>query len=407
MADPSTILAILQFVDTAAMAVCLAVDKAIEFEHKDQHALKELRKALDNLTSETLVYKGHLNAMMNDTNRSGRSPCTRFIQRYVMGYSQAYIYAYRANHLHNHRQDGKEAMESLERALKVTRLVLEENPAGNRREVTVYPAGNKKPRRALNFVLNVLKANSRLGHRQELISNLKAVTYEILVCRQNNERAFKLVRILYVVAQQWTDSHDTQERVGQAIASILLTFHSHPFAVSPEGDSRVNLNTYAVLNYNPEIATQHKALARLVSKVWVDGRIPKYGPQVRDIDALQTSLFELLLGGTVPQLKRHGAYSSDDPERPEFKRSVEGLERTLQESITRSRKQRFVFAFCGTVKAGKSLFLNALMGRAILPSDGEPMIPARSIIYLVSLQSFLLQFGHAVFAMLNTRRFLD
>jgi len=87
---------------------------------------------------------------------------------------------------------------------------------------------------------------------------------------------------------------------------------------------------------------------------------------------LQTSLFELLWSGTVEQLKRHSAYSADDPERPEFERAVEELERALQEAIVRAKKQRFAIAFCGMVKAGKSLFLNALMGRAILPSDGEP-----------------------------------
>ena len=46
------------------------------------------------------------------------------------------------------------------------------------------------------------------------------------------------------------------------------------------------------------------------------------------------------------------------------------LEKALQEAIVRSKKQRFEIAFCGMVKAGKS-FLNALMGRAILPPDGE------------------------------------
>ena len=49
---------------------------------------------------------------------------------------------------------------------------------------------------------------------------------------------------------------------------------------------------------------------------------------------------------------------------------MEGLERALQVKIVHSKKQHFVVAFCGTVEAGKS-FLDALMGRVILPSDGE------------------------------------
>ena len=92
--------------------------------------------------------------------------------------------------------------------------------------------------------------------------------------------------------------------------------------------------------------------------------------QVRDIGALQTLLFELLWSGTVEQVKRHSAYSADHLERPEFESAVEELKGELQEAIVRSKKQRFTITFCGMVKAGKSLLLNVLMGRMILPSDG-------------------------------------
>jgi hypothetical protein len=269
-------------------------------------------------------------------------------------------------------------MESLERALKATRLLLEENPAGSRTEATINPSGRNKPRKALNFVLNVLKANFRPGQRHELIGDLEDATYEIYVCQQNNERAFKLVWNLYVVAQQYTGRRSSvdninaiQDRVGQALDSVLHAFHVHPFAVSPEGDSRVNLPTFAILNHNHETATRHEKLARRIGKAWVDDRVRRYNAQVRDLGALQTSLFELLWSGTVEQLKRHSAYSADDPERQEFEKAVEELEKALQEAIVRSKRQRFAIAFCGMVKAGKSLFLNALMGRVILPSDGE------------------------------------
>ena len=102
------VLAILQHVDAAAMAVCLAVDKAIEFEHKDQHALKELREALDSLKSETSVYKVHLNAIKDDTNRSNRSPGTRLIQRYVMGCSQAHSLTELIIYIITDRMEGKQ-----------------------------------------------------------------------------------------------------------------------------------------------------------------------------------------------------------------------------------------------------------------------------------------------------------
>ena len=84
MADPSTILAILQFVGVAATAVCQATDKAIGLEPEERYALKELRKGVDSLKSDTLVYKVLLNSMENDTDLGNRSSYTCFIQRYVM-----------------------------------------------------------------------------------------------------------------------------------------------------------------------------------------------------------------------------------------------------------------------------------------------------------------------------------
>ena len=268
-------------------------------------------------------------------------------------------------------------MESLESALKATRLLLEENPVGNRHEVPINPSRNTKTRKALNFVRNVYKPNSRPGHRHELIGDLNDATYEMLECQQDNERAFKRVWNLYVISQQWIGRRSSvdnvgniQDRDGQALNSVLQAFHIHPFAVSPERDARLNLPTLSIINHDQETATRHEKLARQIGRAWVDDRVRKHNVQVMDIISLQTSLFELLWSGTVEQLKGHSAYSADDPERPEFERAVVELERALQEAVVRSKKQRFVIAFCGMVNAGKSLFLNALIGRAILPSDG-------------------------------------
>jgi hypothetical protein len=366
MLDAGMILSILQFVGTAAEVVCQAIDKALECEREERQALKNLRKGVEGLKYDTMVYKVLLNAMENDTDLDGRSPDTRFIAAVnFITYAPQY-----------RRQDGKESVASLERALMATRRLLEENPAGNRTESKMNPSGSKEPSRALNSVLKSFKANSRPGDPQERIRNLEDATYEIYVCQQNNERAFKLVWNLFVVAQQDTGRRSTvdnigDDRVGQALDSFLHAFHVHPFAVSPEGDSRVNLPTFAILNHNHETATRHEKLARRIGKAWVDDRARIGDAQARDLGALQTSLFELLWSGTVEQLKRHSAYSADDPERQEFEKAVEELEKALQEAIVRSKKQRFAIAFCGMVKAGKSLFLNALMGRMILPSDGE------------------------------------
>ena len=92
MADPSTILAHLQLVGAAAIAICDKIDNTPESENALQRqSLKELRKAVDSLRSDTLMYKDLLNAMENDTDLSRDSSYTRFIQRYVMGRSQAHV----------------------------------------------------------------------------------------------------------------------------------------------------------------------------------------------------------------------------------------------------------------------------------------------------------------------------
>ena len=265
-------------------------------------------------------------------------------------------------------------MKSFETALKAAQLMLEDNPAGNRHEVMKHPSGSKKPKKALNFVFTVLKANLR----PEYVSNLKEATKEVIVCQQNTERAFKLVWNLYVITQQYTGRRssvsnvgDIQDNVCKALDSVLHAFHYHPFALSPEGDSRVNLLTFTALNHNHQTATRYEELARRIGKAWVDDRIQNYNGQVRDLADLQTSLFELFWSGTIEQLKKRDVNSGDDPEHTDFEKALMELEKALQEAIVRSKKRRFAIAFCGMVKAGKSLFLNALMGRAILPSDGK------------------------------------
>jgi hypothetical protein len=95
MADPVTMLAVLQFVGTATTAVCNMIDKLLEFEH-ERDALKDLRKSVESLKSDTVVYKALMNIMETDTDFSGLSPYTRFIQRYVIGLCSS-SYAHRAN----------------------------------------------------------------------------------------------------------------------------------------------------------------------------------------------------------------------------------------------------------------------------------------------------------------------
>ena len=375
MLDPGTILSLVQCVGSAAKMACDTIDDARGLDQEVKYALQDLRQRIQSLKSDTMMYRVLITAMQNDISPYGPSTFAIFIVKYV--------WSARASHYtHNtrfatHRQGGQEAMQSFKAALEVAQLMLEENLTGNSHEVTKDPSGSNKPEKALNFVLTVLKAKANL--RPGFIGNLKNATMEIYGCQQDTERAFKLVWNLYAITQQYIGRRSSaypvynnvayiQGNLSEALNSVLHAFHLRPFAFSQEGDRRFNLLTF---NHNDQTATRYEELARRIGKAWVDDRIQMCNAPLRDLSAFQTSLFELLWSGTIEQLKKCDVNYGDDPERPVFEKALLELEVALREVIVRSKKRRFAIAFCGMVKAGKSLFLNALMGRAILPSDGE------------------------------------
>ena len=83
---PAEILAILRSVDAAATLVCNEIDKALELEleHEARRVLTELRKGVESLGLNTIVYKILLSAMEKDADLNDSSTYTRFIQQYVM-----------------------------------------------------------------------------------------------------------------------------------------------------------------------------------------------------------------------------------------------------------------------------------------------------------------------------------
>ena len=277
-----------------------------------------------------------------------------------------------------------EGMEGLERALKTTRLLLEDVLEGSSHEATMNPSSSKKPRRALKLLLSVFKANSPPRDLLDIIGDLKDTTDEIFACQQNNERVFKLVWYRYVVSQQRIGRPSSvynfgtiEDGVWRALDSVLRAFYVYPFAISPE---KIHLgydsHILAILNHNLEATTRHEELARRIGKAWVDDRLCGCfdDSRVQDLGTLQTLLYELLWSGALEQLRQESACSGD-PEQLEFERVMGELERVLQKAVVRLREQPFTIALCGTVDADKSLFLNALVGRAIFPLDGESYDP--------------------------------
>ena len=66
--------------------MCNEIDKALELEleHEARRVLTELRKGVESLGLNTIVYKILLSAMEKDADLNDSSTYTRFIQQYVM-----------------------------------------------------------------------------------------------------------------------------------------------------------------------------------------------------------------------------------------------------------------------------------------------------------------------------------
>jgi hypothetical protein len=265
----------------------------------------------------------------------------------------------------------------------------------------------EKPKRPpiMDLVKHFLKTN--FTPSDGALDAINDTTKDIEVCRNNCEREFKLVWHLYVIYQQqparrgsMDSHHKAVESVGRALDEVLGSFYKKPFSATPEGSDRISYSKLTELNRDKNCAEKHEAVMRRAGEMWVkdlmDGNPLKNqsGKTISRVQALgqiQTTLFELLWTNTVEQLKRHGSGWSlaensgecrapTDPERTEFQRDLGELEKTLQEAIMRAKKQRFAISFCGMVKAGKSLFLNALIGEPILPSDGKHVLTACVIV---------------------------
>ena len=89
IANPGTILVILKGVAVATTTIYHAIDRALELEleHEGQQVLKNLRRVVEILKSDTAVYETLMKAMDNDTHpiSSSDSPYTRLIQQWVTG----------------------------------------------------------------------------------------------------------------------------------------------------------------------------------------------------------------------------------------------------------------------------------------------------------------------------------
>ena len=208
--------------------------------------------------------------------------------------------------------------------------------------------------------------------QRTVVSDLKEARDKILNNQQNINRDFKLIWYLYTISQQAStgaifsmDQSGIKTLTG-ALDAVSYEFIGHPFGIRrPCGSFSLS-----VLNRDHDAAHRQEGLSRKLGRGWINDQVNRHHVPANQLINVQITLFELIWSGTVPQLKRNLTRSTNDPEHREYETILDQLDSSLQEVIARSKRPRFTLSFYGMVKAGKSLFLNALIGSIVLPSNG-------------------------------------
>jgi len=205
------------------------------------------------------------------------------------------------------------------------------------------------------------------------VSELKDARIKILDNQQNIKRDFRFLWNLYTISQQPANtraifsSDRSSTKTITALDAVSWEFISHPFGISQSCGS-ISLS---VLNRDHDAASKKERLAKELGKGWINDRVNRSHVPASQLIEVQIPLFELIWSGTIQQLKGNPTHSIDDPEHREFEQTLDQLDSSLKEVIARSKRPRFTLSFYGMVKAGKSLFLNSLIGNIVLPSNGR------------------------------------
>ena len=257
-------------------------------------------------------------------------------------------------------------MEKFYENLSALRNLLGTDPAS---ESFTLPDANKSLRAFLVTLMRI-----PLSKQRNVVSDLNEAKNKILNNQQNINRDFKLIWYLYTVSQQQasTGAIFSMDQIciislTGALDAVSWEFTGYPFGISrPCGSFSLS-----VLNHDHNAASRQEELARRLGRGWINDRVNRHHVPVKQLIYVQITLFELILSGTVPQLKRNLIRNTNDPEHREFEIILGQLDKSLQEAIARSKQPRLTLSFYGMVEAGKSLFLNSLIGNIVLPSGGR------------------------------------
>ena len=257
-------------------------------------------------------------------------------------------------------------MEKFHESLSALKILLGTDPAN---ESFTLPDSNKSLRSFLVTLMRVPPSKQRT-----VVSDLNEARNKILSSQQNINRDFKLIWYLYTISQQQAStgaifSMDPGgvKPLDGALDAVSWEFIGQPFGISrPCGSFSLS-----VLNRDHNAASRQEELSKKLGRGWINDRVNRHHVPAKQLIDVQITLFELIWSGTVPQLKRNLIHTTNDPEHQEFEIILDQLDKSLREFIACSKRPRFTISFYGMVNAGKSLFLNSLIGSIVLPSNGR------------------------------------
>jgi len=347
-------------------AIFDAIDKVHQADAAEHEAFKELKRTVADVEDDIKFFKTMISVLGSSENEDGFS---LFMKRFVMSCCPVpvefleiftrYLSSY-------YRQDAKCAMKEFHENLHAMTILLDTEPAA---ESSTPPNAHRPLKLFLQSLIHLPSA----GHHA-VASELKEARIRILDNRQKIKRAFRLLWNLYIISQQQSHTgsifsldQNSVKSVAGALDAVSWDFIDHPFAISRLCGSF----SLSVLNRDHNAASKKEELSRKLGKGWIDGLVNRHHVPANQLIDVQITLFELIWSGTIQQLRGNPTRSITDPEHRESEQILDQLDSSLQEVIARSRRPRFTLSFYGMVKAGKSLFLNALIGKIVLPSNGK------------------------------------
>ena len=256
-------------------------------------------------------------------------------------------------------------MEKFHKDLSVLTILLGTEPAS---ESFTLPDADNSLRTYLVTLMRVPPAK-----QHTVVSDVNEAKNKILNNQQNINRDFKLIWYLYTIFQQrvkngsiFSMGPGSIKSLDEALDAVSWVFISQPFGICRQRGSF----SLSVLNRDHSVASRLEDLSRKCGRGWINDRVNRHYIPTSQLIGVQITLFELIWSGIVPQLKGNLVHSTNDPEHPEFEVILDQLDKSLRKFIARSKRPRFTISFYGMVNAGKSLFLNSLIGHIVLRSNG-------------------------------------